>query len=63
MTYTVIGVRIDDTPMVVGVVAGTHEVYGGDEEAFEQGLWATSIDAIDVEQAEQLAKVEMLESL
>ncbi len=54
---------LDDTPMVVGVVAGTHEVYGGDEEAFAEGLWATAVDATDVDQAEHLAKVEMLESL
>jgi hypothetical protein len=39
VTYTVIGVWLDDIPIVVGVVAGTHEVYGGDEQTFGEGLW------------------------
>jgi hypothetical protein len=63
MSYTVIGVWRGDTPIVVGVIAGTHEVYGGDEEAFEEGLWATSVDAPDIAQAEHLAKVEIREHL
>jgi hypothetical protein len=63
VSYTVIGVWLDDAPIVVGVIAGNHEVYGGDEKAFEEGLWATSVDACDIAQAEQLAKVEMREGL
>ncbi len=63
MSYTVIGVWLEDTPIVVGVIAGSHEVYGGDEQRFPEGLWATSVDASTVEQAEQLAKVEIRDSI
>lgn len=54
-SYTVIGVWVDDQPIPVGVVAGEHEVSGGDEyEHFPQGVWATTVVAnhdLDAERA------------
>ena len=58
MQYTVIGVWLADKP----VVTGGHEVYGGDEETFTEGLWATVVNASDVAQAEQLATTDMIEN-
>jgi hypothetical protein len=55
MQYTVIGVWLADKPVVTGVVTGWHEVYGGDEETFPDGVWATLVTAGDVAEAEQLA--------
>jgi hypothetical protein len=60
--HTVIGCWENDQPIVVGVVLGDHEVYGGDDERFDEGLWATTVDADDVNSAEQLAKQEMTEN-
>lgn len=57
--YTVIGVWKADTPVTVGVVAGEHEVSGGDTEIFPEGLWATSVGAEDVFAAEDAAVTEM----
>lgn len=61
MQYTVIGVWQDDEPVVAGVVAGRHEVYGGDEASFSGGLWFAHVDASDVTEAEHLAKTEAIE--
>lgn len=38
MTYTVIGVWLNDKPVTVGVVEGRHNVDGGDQETFTQGV-------------------------
>ncbi len=62
MQYTVIGVWLADKPVVTGVVTGRHEVYGGDEETFTEGVWATFVSASDVAEAEHLAKTEMIEN-
>jgi hypothetical protein len=62
MTYTVIGVWLNDKPVTVGVIEGRHNVDGGDQETFTQGVWATSVDAVDVEQAEAFAKGDMTEN-
>jgi hypothetical protein len=62
MQYTVIGVWLADKPVVTGVVTGDHEVYGGDEETFTEGVWATVVNANDVAQAEQLATTDMIEN-
>jgi hypothetical protein len=62
MQYTVIGVWRDDKPVVTGVVVGHHEVYGGDEEIFTDGLWFAHVAATDVTAAEQLAKTEASEN-
>ena len=48
MQYTVFGAWQDGTPAVVGVVPGHHEVYGGDEDTFPDGLWFTHITAADI---------------
>ena len=61
MQHTVIGVWQDDEPVVVGVVSGHHEVYGGDEASFSGGLWFTHVTATDVAEAEQLAKTAAIE--
>jgi hypothetical protein len=53
--YTVIGVWQDDQPIPVGVIAGEHEVSGGDSSR----LWATSVTAPDEATAEQFAIEEM----
>jgi hypothetical protein len=62
MTYTVIGVWLNGKPVTVGVIEGRHNVDGGDQETFPQGVWATSVDALDVEQAEAFAKDDMTEN-
>ena len=62
MHYTVIGVWQDAKPVVTGVVAGRHEVYGGDEETFTDGLWFVHVTATDVADAEQLAKTEAVDN-
>lgn len=58
--WTVIGVWINDEPVVTGAVRGRHDVSGGNGGEFEQGLWATSVSAETVEEAERLAVREML---
>jgi len=60
--YTVIGVWQEDEPIPVGVIAGEHPVHDGDERAFPQGRWATSVTAPDSTTAQQLAVAEMRES-
>ena len=62
MQYTVIGVWQDDKPIVAGVVTGRHEVYGGDEETFPDGLWFVCVSADDIADAERLAKTEATEN-
>jgi hypothetical protein len=57
--YTVIGVWQDDEPIPVGVIAGEHQVGGGDSGHFEQGVWATCVAAPDSATAEHLATAEM----
>ena len=61
--YTVIGVWMSGTPVPVGVIEGTHGVEGGDWDAFEEGLWSTSVEAKDVYQAEDAAVAEMRENI
>lgn len=64
--WTVIGFWADDTPVVVGVVAGEHDVDGGDDcsdldiAGSFRGPWATSVTASSVEDAEAAAVQEML---
>lgn len=54
--YTVVGVWVDDEPVPVGVIAGEHEVSGGDDyEQFPQGVWATSVTAAHDLEAERYA--------
>ncbi len=62
MQYTVIGVWLDNKPVVTGVVTGRHEVYGGDEETFPEGVWSATVDAADVTQAEDLAATDIVEN-
>ncbi|WP_432830808.1 hypothetical protein [Dactylosporangium sp. CA-092794] len=61
MDYTVIGVWQDDKP-VVAVVVGRHEVYGGDEQTFPEGLWFLCVATTDIAEAEHLAARQALES-
>ncbi|GAA1884122.1 hypothetical protein GCM10009687_60630 [Asanoa iriomotensis] len=53
--FTVVGVWVDDEPIPVGVIAGRHDVSGGDGERFGQGVWAATVDADDERDAEQAA--------
>jgi hypothetical protein len=62
MDYTVIGVWQNDKPVVAGVVVGRHEVYGGDEQIFAEGLRFVCVAASDVAEAEHLAAREALEN-
>jgi hypothetical protein len=62
MQYTVIGVWQDDKPVVAGVVAGRHEVYGGEEDSFSGGLWFAQVTATDVPDAERIAKTDAIEN-
>jgi hypothetical protein len=57
--FTVVGVWDDDVPVPVGVVCGAHEVTGGDDQHWTQGVWATSVSAADASAAEREAVVEM----
>jgi hypothetical protein len=52
--YTVLGVWQGDNAIPVGVVAGQHEVTGGGDSEYEQGLWALSVEAPDGETAEEI---------
>lgn len=71
--WTVLGAWINDHALVVGVIEGKHEVHGGDDTAFSdgmeavvedgQGLWATSVEAATAEAAEALAVEEMESTL
>lgn len=60
--WTVIGLWLEDVPVVAGVVAGLHEVEGGDDcsDWDFRGPWATSVTASSVEEAESGAVQEML---
>lgn len=60
--WTVIGIWLDDRPVVAGVIAGRHEVEGGDDcsDWDFRGPWATSVSASSVEEAEKSAVQEML---
>ncbi|WP_433304279.1 hypothetical protein ACQP2F_14515 [Actinoplanes sp. CA-030573] len=62
MHFTVIGVWLADKPAVAGVVAGDHEIYGGDEHVFADGLWSTVVEAADIREAEHLATTAILEN-
>jgi len=60
--YTVIGVWQADEPIPVGIIAGKHPVHDGDQRAFPQGLWATSVTAPDATTAQRLGIAEMRRS-
>ena len=57
--WTVIGVWVGDSPVPVGVIRGAHDVEGGDESEFPDGLWATTVQASDAADAESVAVAEM----
>ena len=59
MEYTVVGVWKGDEPLVAGVIEGRHDVVGGDQESFPEGVWATYVDAEDVTTAETVAQAAM----
>lgn len=55
---------LGDEPVPVGVIAGDHQVSGGDEgEYFPDSVWATSIAAHDDLEAERYAIDEMRDTL
>jgi hypothetical protein len=62
MQFTVIGVWHGDKPATAGVVAGPHEVYGGDEDTFTDGLWFVHVTADTVADAERLAILDVVEN-
>jgi len=58
--YTVVGFWSEEGwPVAVGVIAGQHEVTGG-EDYFERGLWATTAAGADAEEAEGIAVEAMI---
>jgi hypothetical protein len=61
--YTVTGVWLGSQPVPVAVIAGEHDVCGGDDTAFPDGLWATSVSAPDAATAQRLAVADMLATL
>jgi hypothetical protein len=61
--WTVLGVWDNDRAVPVGVLAGQHDVVGGDSGYWEQGLWATYVQAGDAAAAETLAVAQMQVSL
>lgn len=60
--WTVIGFWDEDEPVVVGIVAGRHDVVGG-EGVSEQGPWAVSVTAPGSDKAGLLAVAEMAATL
>jgi hypothetical protein len=61
-TWTVIGVWLNDEPVRIACVEGKHEVYGDDDYTiFEQGTWATWVEARTWEEAEAAAVTGMKE--
>ncbi|MGI5213324.1 hypothetical protein [Plantactinospora sp. CA-290183] len=58
--YTVLGVWPDEQPVSVGVIVGEHEVHGGDDSAFDVGLWAISVESTGVDEAQDLAAEDCL---
>jgi hypothetical protein len=65
-TWTVLGFWYSDEPVVIGIVAGEHDVTGGttdelDDSSF-QGEWATSVTAATAEEAQEAAVREMLDN-
>lgn len=61
-TFTVLGYWDDSSSAIaVGVVAGEHQVGGGDaaEAIWEGGLWSTSVEAETMEEAEDAAIADM----
>jgi hypothetical protein len=59
-TWTVIGVWLNDIPVRIAGIEGKHEVYGEDDlDIFEQGTWATWVDADTWEEAEVAAIEDM----
>jgi hypothetical protein len=61
--WTVIGVWLNDKPIVVGMVRGEHRVYGDDSPAFEHGHWAVWVRAVTWMDAATLAEYEMRKHL
>ncbi|KIA74370.1 hypothetical protein ANMWB30_09430 [Arthrobacter sp. MWB30] len=58
--FTVIGLWHGDAPVCTGIIAGRHDVGGGDtSDINDQGVWATSAYASDMAEAERLAIAEM----
>jgi hypothetical protein len=60
MNYTVIGLWLRQQPVVAGVIEGEHNCVdssGGDP--YSDGRWATSVEAKDPDEAEELAVEEM----
>jgi hypothetical protein len=61
-TWTVIGVWLNDEPVRVACVQGRHEVLGDDDYGiFEQGTWATWVEAETWQDAETSAVKAMKE--
>ena len=62
-TWTVIGVWLNDVPVRIAGLEGKHEVYGDDDYVlFEQGTWATWVEAETWEEAEAAAIKDMREN-
>ncbi|WNV90287.1 hypothetical protein [Umezawaea sp. Da 62-37] len=58
-TYLVIGLWIDDEPLVAGVIVGDHSMADVESESDGYQRWATSVQAEDAESAESYAVAEM----
>jgi hypothetical protein len=69
--WTVIGLWVNDEPVPVGVVKGSHDVYGGEavDDGYDspvndaQSMWAVDVEAEDWETAETLAVEVMADTL
>lgn len=61
-SYTVLGVWIDDQPVVAAVIAGEHDCVDATGVTLYQ-RWATSVDAPDPDTAEEIAIVELREDI
>lgn len=58
-SFTVIGLWINDVPVVAGVAEGTNNVVDEEPHGAPYQRWATTVEATNVEQAERVAVAEM----
>lgn len=61
--WTVIGLWLDEEPIVIGMVQGEHQVYGENNEAlFPEGYWNVCVDGADDAAAARNAVAEMVDA-
>lgn len=59
-TFTVVGLWVDDEPLVAAVLEGEREIVDSEDESGGFQRWGTSVEATDPDHAEVLACAELL---